>query len=171
MGPKGVRRQYNTRIWHISGQLSSICLFCFGSRKIIPGKPLALFPSDTSLPQPKPFVSAGCVELLYRPPHKPRQGGVWVAAYLEARTTVPPFPPPTLKLRFCVGDLDLPARRKRHASSRKEEEIAQMCPCGKAVESRTHIVGGCEIYMEDRDVLEEMRTMDECNMEKFGTLR
>ena len=33
-----------------------------------------------------------------------------------------------------------PARRKRFASSREEEEIAQMCPCGKAVESRTHIV-------------------------------
>ena len=45
----------------------------------------------------------------------------------------------TLK-RFRVGDLDLPERRKRYASSR-EEEIAQMCPCGKAVQSRTHIVG------------------------------
>ena len=40
----------------------------------------------------------------------------------------------TLKLRFRVGDLDLPERRKRYASSREEEEIAQMCPCGKAVE-------------------------------------
>ena len=46
----------------------------------------------------------------------------------------------TLKLRFRVGDLDLPERRKRYASSREEEEIAQMCPCGKAVESGTHIV-------------------------------
>ena len=27
-----------------------------------------------------------------------------------------------------------PARKKRHASSQEEEEIAQMCPCGKAVE-------------------------------------
>ena len=45
-----------------------------------------------------------------------------------------------------------------------------MCPCGKAVESKTHIVGECEIYKEDLDVLEEMRKMDECGMETFGTL-
>ena len=46
-----------------------------------------------------------------------------------------------------------------------------MCPCGKAVESRTQIVGGCEIYKEERDVLEEeMRKIDECDTEKFGTL-
>ena len=33
----------------------------------------------------------------------------------------------TLKLRFRVGDLDLPERRKRRASSRgKEEEITQI---------------------------------------------
>ena len=60
----------------------------------------------------------------------------------------------TPKLRFRVGDLDLPERRKRYASSREEEEIVQMCPCGKAVESRTHIVGECEIYKKERDVLE-----------------
>ena len=76
----------------------------------------------------------------------------------------------TLKLRFRVGDLDLPERRKRFASSREEEEIAHMCPCGKAVESRTHIVGDCEMYKEEWDVLEEMRKIDECSMEKFGTL-
>ena len=40
-----------------------------------------------------------------------------------------------LKLRFRLGDLDLPERRKRYTSSREEEEIdAQMCPCGKAIE-------------------------------------
>ena len=44
-----------------------------------------------------------------------------------------------------------------------------MCPCDKAVESRTHIVGEREICKEVRDVLEEMRKMDECGMEKFGT--
>ena len=38
----------------------------------------------------------------------------------------------TLKLRFRVGDLDLPERRKGYTTSEKEEE-AQMCPCGKAV--------------------------------------
>ena len=45
-----------------------------------------------------------------------------------------------------------------------------MRPFGKAVESRTHIVGECEIYKEERDVLEEVRKIDECDMEKFGTL-
>ena len=70
----------------------------------------------------------------------------------------------TLKLRFRVGDLDLPERRKRYASSREEEEIAQMYPCGKAVERRTHLVGECEIYKDERDLLEEMRKIDECDM-------
>ena len=32
------------------------------------------------------------------------------------------------------------------------------------------IVGKCEIYKEERDVLEEMRKIDECGTEKFGTL-
>ena len=40
----------------------------------------------------------------------------------------------TLKLRFRVGDLDVPERRKRYAGSREEEEIAQLCRCGKVVE-------------------------------------
>ena len=76
----------------------------------------------------------------------------------------------TLKLRFPVGDLDLPGRRKRYASCREEEEITQMCTCGNAVESRTHTVGECEIYKEERDTLEVTRKIDECNMEKFGAL-
>ena len=46
-----------------------------------------------------------------------------------------------------------------------------MCPCGKAVESRTHIVGDCEMCLEERDLLEEvMREIDECDMEEFGRL-
>ena len=28
----------------------------------------------------------------------------------------------------------------------------------------------CEIFKEERDVLEEMRKIDECGVEKFGTL-
>ena len=53
----------------------------------------------------------------------------------------------TLKLRFRVGGLDLPERRRRYTSSQeKEEEDAQMYPRGEAVESRTHLVGECEIY-------------------------
>ena len=43
-------------------------------------------------------------------------------------------------------------------------------PCSKAVEGRTRIVGECEIYKEERDVLQEMRKIDECDMETFGTL-
>ena len=47
-----------------------------------------------------------------------------------------------LKLRFRVGDLDLPQRRKRHTSSREEEDGAtHTCSCGTTIESRTHIVG------------------------------
>ena len=43
-------------------------------------------------------------------------------------------------------------RRKRYTSSRDEEEVdAQMCPCGKARESETHIVGECEMYKEEQD--------------------
>ena len=53
---------------------------------------------------------------------------------------------------------------------REEEEIAQMCPCGKGKESRTHTVRQCEICKEERDLLEEMRKIDDCDMEKFGTL-
>ena len=69
-----------------------------------------------------------------------------------------------------VGDLDLPERRKRYTSSPEEEEHAQMRPYVKAIETRTHVVGECEIYKEERDVLEKMRKIDECDMEKFGTL-
>ena len=53
-----------------------------------------------------------------------------------------------LKLRFRVGDLDLPERKKRYTSSWEEDLDAHMCPCGTTVESRTHIVGYYEIYKE-----------------------
>ena len=46
---------------------------------------------------------------------------------------------------------------------------AHMCPCGTTIESRIHIVG--EIYKEERDVSDdEMRKLDECDMEEFGRL-
>ena len=46
-----------------------------------------------------------------------------------------------------------------------------MRPCGKANESRTHIVGECEIYKEEQDVLEgETRKIGEGGMEKASTL-
>ena len=76
-----------------------------------------------------------------------------------------------LKLQCRVGDLDLPERKRYTSSREKEKEHARMCPCGKAVESRTHIAGECEIYKKERDVLEgEVRKIDECVMEKSGTL-
>ena len=74
-----------------------------------------------------------------------------------------------LKLQFRVGDLALP-KRKRYTSSREEEDVAtNMCPCGTTIESRTHVAGECDIYKEERDVL-EMRKFDECDMEEFGRL-
>ena len=58
--------------------------------------------------------------------------------------------PKALNLRFRVGDTDLPETSKRHTSSRGEEdEDAQICPCGKAVKSGTHIVGACEIHEKE----------------------
>ena len=60
-----------------------------------------------------------------------------------------------LKLRFRLRDLDLPKKRKRYTPNRVEEEVdKQNCPCGKATEGRTHIVAECELYREERDVLE-----------------
>ena len=44
-----------------------------------------------------------------------------------------------------------------------------MCPCGEPVESRSCIVGDCEIYKEERDKL-DMREIDERGMGKVGTL-
>ena len=47
-----------------------------------------------------------------------------------------------------------------------------MCPCGKAIESRSNIVAGeRDRYKEEPDVFEErMREIDECDMAEFGTL-
>ena len=51
----------------------------------------------------------------------------------------------TLKLRFRVGNLDLPEIKTRCTSSWEEEEVdAEMCPCDKAMEGRTYIVGESE---------------------------
>ena len=76
-----------------------------------------------------------------------------------------------MKLRFRVGNLNLLERRKRYTKSREEEDVvAHMCPCG-TIESRIHIVGECEIYKEERDMLqEEMRKVDVFDMEEFGRL-
>ena len=50
-----------------------------------------------------------------------------------------------------------------------------ICRCAFAakqyVESRGHMVGECEIYKEERDVLKEkIRKIDECGMDEFSTL-
>ena len=61
----------------------------------------------------------------------------------------------TLKLQFHAGDLDPPERRNSYTTGREEAVDAQMFPCGKAIGSRTRIVEECEMYKEERDVLEE----------------
>ena len=65
-----------------------------------------------------------------------------------------------LKLQFRVEDLDLPERIKRYTSSREEDVATNMCPCGTTIESRTHIVGECEICKEERDALVEMKKLE-----------
>ena len=46
-----------------------------------------------------------------------------------------------------------------------------MCPCDTTLESRTHVVGECEVYKEERDVLEKgMGKSDVRGMEEFGRL-
>ena len=58
-----------------------------------------------------------------------------------------------LKLRCRVGYLDLPERRNIRTSSRGEEDVdTHLCLCGTTIESRTRIIGECEIYKEERNV-------------------
>ena len=46
-----------------------------------------------------------------------------------------------------------------------------MCPCGTAIGSSTHIVEECEIHKEERDTLAgRMRKLDGCDTEEFGRL-
>ena len=90
----------------------------------------------------------------------------------DRREPAPPPPGQGLKRRFRVGGLDLLERRKRYTSTWvEEEEGAQSCPCGNAGECRTHIVGECELYEEERNVLEEdMSNINECDTDKFGAI-
>ena len=76
------------------------------------------------------------------------------------------------QLRFWVGDLDLPERGHIHTTKRVEEEKDEHnCPCGKAKESRTHIVAECELYQEERDVLEgEVRDLNKSAVKSVDTL-
>ena len=95
-------------------------------------------------------------------------GGIGMKAYLHDALDAAK----NLKLRFRVGDLDLPDRRKRYATNRVEEKVdKQNCPRGKAIESRTHVVAECELYQEKRDMLEgEMRDSNKSGMESFDVL-
>ena len=76
----------------------------------------------------------------------------------------------TLKSRFRVGDPHLPELRKSIPVVGRKRKI-HICPLvSKQIEYRTNMLGECEMYKEERDVLEEMREIDECDMERFGTL-
>ena len=60
-----------------------------------------------------------------------------------------------------------PAKKKERGTpvaGREEEVDTQVCPYGKA-ESRTKIVGECEKYNVERGELEDMRKINECDME------
>ena len=66
-----------------------------------------------------------------------------------------------------------PARDKKEVPGipvvRKRKKI-HICALVAKQSSRTHVVGECEMYKEERDVLDEMSKIDERDMEKFGTL-
>ena len=97
------------------------------------------------------------------------RGDIGMKAYLHG----PLDAAKNLKLRFRVGDLDLPERRNIYTSVRVgEEEDKQNCPCGKAIESRTHKVAECELYQEERDVPEgEVRDLNKSGMRSFHGIR
>ena len=75
-------------------------------------------------------------------------------------------------LRFRVGDLDLTKKRRRNTNSGEEEDVTtNMCLCGTIIESRSYILGECEIFKEEWDALEEkLRKLYVCDMEKFRRL-
>ena len=102
--------------------------------------------------------------------HLEISGGLREGVGMKTHLYGPAYFAKTLKLLFRHGDLDLPEKRKRYTSSLEEEDVdVQMCPCGKAIDSRTHIAGECEVFKEERDVLEEeMREIDECGIEEIA---
>ena len=76
----------------------------------------------------------------------------------------------TMQLRFCEGDLDLPEAKKRYTSREEEEVDAQICSCHEAIENRTHMLRKSELYKEERDMSEDMKKIDGCDMKESGTL-
>ena len=76
-----------------------------------------------------------------------------------------------LKLRFLSKGCGPTIKKKEIYQCSREEDVAtNMCPCGTRIESRTHIVGECVIFKEERDALEETRKIDVCDMEEFCRL-
>ena len=65
--------------------------------------------------------------------------------------------PKTLKLRFRIGDLGLPERRRYVYVPPVVGRRRKMHRCALVAkqQSRTHIMGECEMYKEELDVLEE----------------
>ena len=75
--------------------------------------------------------------------------------------------PGTRKRRNCFSCRGPgPARKKRYTSSREEED-AQMCPSAQEKQSRTHIVGECDICKEKRNGM-EIRPVEGCDMDKLN---
>ena len=53
----------------------------------------------------------------------------------------------------------------------EEEEEAHTCRCGRARESKVHIVAECELYKEERGILEEeIREVKEGGIKSFDAL-
>ena len=67
-----------------------------------------------------------------------------------------------------------PAREEKDVCmpvvERRRKKMHRCALVANAVELLTHMVGEREFYKEQRDVLEEMRSIHGCGMEKFGTL-
>ena len=74
-----------------------------------------------------------------------------------------------LELRFRVTDPDTCQKEKEiHQESSGGGSRCTELPCGKATESRTHVVAEHELYKEKRDVLEEeMRGVNTGGMKSF----
>ena len=72
---------------------------------------------------------------------------------MRSKPEVSPAPPSARK-GTCAPDLVFTSSS---SPNREEEDVnnAQVCPCGKAVESRTHVEERCEKCKEERDVFQE----------------
>ena len=53
---------------------------------------------------------------------------------------------------------------------RRRRKLHGCALVAKQIESTTEKVGECAIHKEERDFLDEVRKIDVCGMDKFGTL-